>query len=374
VDLNLDSFSLDELVSVAEQKAGAAWGASGADGSSFAEAFWASLDSKEESATPLREQDQRLLKAVFNPHLSDRRKEGDAFVPPDPSPAYLEHLRSLVRQEDTVRERRKQHFFSAAFSADEPGALFPYSWAKTCEIADGRREPATKLELRQDYLAQARTGAFDSALGAATPDLDGVTEDGFRFRTYRLGSVEVRTIQENDGKEVIGAVFSARGPEHLPEVFGERQGQQLQELETIAKVSEYVEADAAHFRSYLVLETSQNTVIVTEKLADGTVAWEENPADVEDRNSLAKFIRSWDCSQCKKNKRHRRRHAGFQKARHLWVRHVPLRPEALRPGRVQLCARPRRPLRLRLRKQGRLAQGRESQAVSEGDEPGEACR
>jgi hypothetical protein len=299
VDLNLDSFSLDEPVRIAEQKAAADWGAAG----TLADAFWASLDSKD-GAKVFSEQDQRLLKAVFNPHLSDRRSEGDAFALPDPSPEYVEHLRCLVRQEDTVREYRKQHFLSASFSADEPGSLFPYSWAKTCEIAVGWTEPGTKLELRPDYLVQARTGTFDQALRAATPDFDRVTEEGLRFRTYRFGSVEVRTTQELGGQEVIGAVFSVRGPASSPQCAdgGERQRRPaVQEHELIAKVSEYVEADAAHFRSYLVLETSEDNVILTEKLADGTVTWEENPVDLEDRNSLAKFIRSWDCSQCKKS-------------------------------------------------------------------------
>merc|ERR1712187_40108 len=35
-------------------------------------------------------------------------------------------------------------------------------------------------------------------------------------------------------------------------------------------------------------------VIVTEKLANGSVAWRENPIDLEERNSLAKVIRTAD--------------------------------------------------------------------------------
>merc|ERR1719401_3093317 len=41
-------------------------------------------------------------------------------------------------------------------------------------------------------------------------------------------------------------------------------------------------------------------MIVTEKCADGTIVWEENPEDLEDRNSLAKFIRSCSCGYGKR--------------------------------------------------------------------------
>merc|ERR1719401_901549 len=41
-------------------------------------------------------------------------------------------------------------------------------------------------------------------------------------------------------------------------------------------------------------------MIVTEKCADGTIVWEENPEDLEDRNSLAKFIQSCSCGYGKR--------------------------------------------------------------------------
>merc|ERR1712187_271937 len=47
--------------------------------------------------------------------------------------------------------------------------------------------------------------------------------------------------------------------------------------------------------SYVVIETNKGNEIVTERLMDGTVTWEENPRDLEDRNSLAKVVRSADC-------------------------------------------------------------------------------
>merc|ERR1712060_322120 len=48
--------------------------------------------------------------------------------------------------------------------------------------------------------------------------------------------------------------------------------------------------------SYVVLETEEGHSIVTEKLPDGMATWQENPQDLEDRNSLAKVIRTTGCA------------------------------------------------------------------------------
>jgi len=45
----------------------------------------------------------------------------------------------------------------------------------------------------------------------------------------------------------------------------------------------------------VVLETEAGHSIVTEKLPDGMATWQEDPKDLEDRNSLAKVLRSADC-------------------------------------------------------------------------------
>merc|ERR1719464_2260981 len=115
-----------------------------------------------------------------------------------------------------------------------------------------------------------------------------------------MGSLEVRTTQEHDGEEVVGAVFSIRASAQTSE--GRKR---MNESEKIIKVSEYVRTDYASLgacrRSYIVLETESGGAVVTEKLSDGTVVWEENPEDLQDRNSLARFIRSGDCSFTKKS-------------------------------------------------------------------------
>merc|ERR1719162_391392 len=49
-------------------------------------------------------------------------------------------------------------------------------------------------------------------------------------------------------------------------------------------------------RYYVVLETANGGTIVTEQLED-SVAWEENVEDLEDRNSLARVVRTGSCNR-----------------------------------------------------------------------------
>mmetsp|Transcript_123591 Transcript_123591/g.384783 ORF Transcript_123591/g.384783 Transcript_123591/m.384783 type:complete len:1284 (+) Transcript_123591:36-3887(+) len=294
VDLNLDRFELDEAVRVQSQMPEGALVGDVMAGANISKAFWSNLSSDK---SVFNSEDQCLLKQVFNPNLSDRRDEGDSFTPPDPSAAYIEKLRRMVKREEKVRQQRRELFFSPKFVASNPGPVFPYSWNSTFEISSGGKSDSGLLKLRPDYLAQA--SMFDHALKSAKPVFDKMTEDGLRFRTYQFGTLEVRTTQEHDGEEVIGAVFSSR-----PDASA--SGRRAEAQEKITKVSEYVQSaskdvvDALSRRSYLVLETSEGNLIVTEKRRDGTITWEENPEDLEDRNSLAKFIRSTACSCSKK--------------------------------------------------------------------------
>lgn len=48
-----------------------------------------------------------------------------------------------------------------------------------------------------------------------------------------------------------------------------------------------------HF--YMVCTTANKTVILTEKLADGSTTWVVNPKNLEDRNSLAKQVFKSEC-------------------------------------------------------------------------------
>merc|ERR1712216_105110 len=49
-------------------------------------------------------------------------------------------------------------------------------------------------------------------LPKAVPEFKKATEDGVLFRIYRLGSLEVRTIQEPRLPETLGAVFLTKAP------------------------------------------------------------------------------------------------------------------------------------------------------------------
>mmetsp|Transcript_20175 Transcript_20175/g.63072 ORF Transcript_20175/g.63072 Transcript_20175/m.63072 type:complete len:646 (+) Transcript_20175:2-1939(+) len=299
VDLNLDRFNLNQPTPLAQKIAGS--------GDSFAAggAFWRSLAARAGSRLPAEE--RSLLQAVFNPCLSDRREEAERFVPPVASPAYLQALRSLVKEEELLRQRRVEHFLSSKFATDDAGPLFPASWAPPLQISHGQPQAEAPeahragglLRARPDYVAR-RAQELACAMQSAVPVFDRRTEDGVRFRVYRLGSLEVRTTQELEGEETIGMVFSVRS-ENQDAAEG-RENQIVGEQERIVKATEYVEKPSQapalspmDCCSYAVLETESGHLLVTERLADGKVTWSENPADLEDRNSLAKVVRSEDC-------------------------------------------------------------------------------
>jgi len=112
-----------------------------------------------------------------------------------------------------------------------------------------------------------------------------------RYRIYRVGSLEVRTVQEADGQEEVGMVFSVeRGLSRDIDAAG------AADSEKIVKVSEYVERGrdgAAHF--FVVAETDAGSVILTETSGDATPVVVENPKELSDRVSLAKTIRVDEC-------------------------------------------------------------------------------
>lgn len=146
-------------------------------------------------------------------------------------------------------------------------------------------------------------------LPAAAPEFEKATEDGTLFRIYRLGSLEVRTVQEPGLPEAIGVVFSARTTAWNSQPS--RGASTLSGEEKIAKGSLYLEAidsqtsarldekwssrlNYCHY--YVVFETEKGNVIVTEMLGDGSAIMAVNPEGVEDRNSLAKrYMTIDDC-------------------------------------------------------------------------------
>jgi len=285
VDLNLDSFNLADTP-VAAREGPLALSEELDDCTAIGSAFWSHLDSAKDSV--LGEEERSFLKEVFHPSLSDRRCEGELFVPPDTSVAYGDALKSLLRKEKEVRQKRKDHFLSAAFVPGEAGPLFPNSWNSQFQIDRGqaakKTQPQVTLERHADFKEAPR---LKSALESSATVFEQHTEDGIYFRIYRLGSLEVRTMQEQGDEEEIGAVFSIRECNEEPRPRAEKD-------EKLEKVTLYVEGSAKEPLYYVVAETESGCIFVTEKLADGTATWEENPRRLADRNSLAKVIRSAD--------------------------------------------------------------------------------
>merc|ERR1719464_547540 len=158
-------------------------------GADMSKAFWSSLSS--ESVTHFSEEDKSLLNRIFNPNLSDRKQEGDLFIPPDTSFAYVQKLRSLVKEEEAMQQRRKEHFCSKDFSVVEPGPLFPASWVSSVKVSCEDTKEST-MQARPEYKAQEEVL---KALKAAVPIFEKVAEDGAKFRIYKIGKLDVRTIQ-----------------------------------------------------------------------------------------------------------------------------------------------------------------------------------
>eukprot|EP00747_Dinoflagellata_sp_TGD_P065016 gnl/TRDRNA2_/TRDRNA2_154167_c0_seq1.p1 gnl/TRDRNA2_/TRDRNA2_154167_c0~~gnl/TRDRNA2_/TRDRNA2_154167_c0_seq1.p1 ORF type:complete len:450 (-),score=97.87 gnl/TRDRNA2_/TRDRNA2_154167_c0_seq1:60-1217(-) len=281
VDLNLDEFDLSTTADVTSTVK------SSDDCLPMGAAFWSDVFGQ--SSSVFKEDDKALLKKIFDAKVCDRYDEGDRFVPPDSGFEYVQKLRSLTREEDAMRQRRMDFFFSEKFVMTEPGPLYPSSWKSAFEITDGRKVP--QVHFRPDYTAEA--SAFEQILKTATPEFEKSSEDGIKFRIYKFGSLEVRTTTKPDEKEIIGAVFSTSAPSTAG-----HQCQQVNGNEVVAKATEYVEKarNVKGHHSYVVLETEHGNMIVSEVLQDGRVAWESNPKDLEDRNSLAKVLRSADCS------------------------------------------------------------------------------
>lgn len=149
------------------------------------------------------------------------------------------------------------------------------------------------LHLRPEYKEQVQP-----LLQSAMPVFDRKTEDGTRFRLYKLGSIEVRTTQEHDEEETVGAVYSTAD-------VAKASGRKAHDNEKIIKVTEYVESptgkvacaktllESCNF--FVFLETERGNVIMTEKLEDGNATWEHNPLTLEVRRSAAKVLNCADC-------------------------------------------------------------------------------
>mmetsp|Transcript_86086 Transcript_86086/g.152043 ORF Transcript_86086/g.152043 Transcript_86086/m.152043 type:complete len:1127 (-) Transcript_86086:71-3451(-) len=298
VDLNLDQFNL----STAEHQTGEVLGSVAEEVSvPIGASFWSDLDLCATDSV-FKKDDRKLLQEIFNPHLSDRREEGNHFTVPDSRFSYIGKLRCLIQEEADVRQKRKDHFLSTEFVAGNAGPIFPQSWTSNVELKKTERAQKAvgarigRLQARSDY--NDRAGQI---VESTTPIFDKSTEDGMRFRIYRVGSVEVRTTQQHGEEEAVGVVFSIRDPRSQEAGSGQKAQFNIDDSELVLKVTEYVERASSNgneteFCYYIALETQEGSIIVSEKLGGHAMAsWEENPSDVEDRNSLARVVRSGDC-------------------------------------------------------------------------------
>merc|ERR1740138_1625316 len=202
VDLNLGEFDLSEATAT-DRHVEALWSEEEAC-LVLGKAFFECVDGfvTEDGIKMFTAKDEKLLKTIFNPNMSDRREEGDRFVPPDNSFAYVQKLRNLVMEEESVQAKRTEHFFSTKFSASEAGALFPSSWTSQLQIARGGMKAVDELHARPEFLAEK--SEVEEIKTSASKAFEKSTEDGMCFRIYRKGGLELRTTQAFDGEETVG--------------------------------------------------------------------------------------------------------------------------------------------------------------------------
>jgi len=301
VDLRLDNFDLSEAKRISPEAQEGSWSGelkSLDDCVAVGEIFWSSLES---DSKIFKDEDRTLLREIFSSKLTDRRSEGDLFSPPDASHTYVTKLRALVKEEESVRQRRRTNFSSKTFNMEEPGFLFPSSWKSSFETSSSEEQRLrSTLVARPEYKDQAAE-ILQDALQDSSPMFEKSTEEGLCFRIYTLGSLEVRSIQEVESEELVVAVFSIKKPEPAGAVQGNKK---VPDQEKVVKATQYVErtlgsvslaAPGAQHHYYVVLETENGNKIRFERLSTGKLAWESGAEDLEDRNSLAKVMHSGKC-------------------------------------------------------------------------------
>eukprot|EP00931_Biecheleriopsis_adriatica_P086789 TRINITY_DN6137_c0_g1_i1.p1 TRINITY_DN6137_c0_g1~~TRINITY_DN6137_c0_g1_i1.p1 ORF type:complete len:1079 (+),score=262.27 TRINITY_DN6137_c0_g1_i1:107-3238(+) len=316
VDMNLDKFSLSEPERFAGSLPPCSASCDSLDARvTLGKAFLRSL--REGGYANLKKEDTELLHGIFKPALADRMGEGDAFIPPDPNMSYVGKVRSLVLEEQALLKKRRAVFCDRAFIPGSAGSEFPRSWTSRFTLDHGLDAASPGVMMaRKSGLVQLHVDSvfqqtlLKDVLPVAAPEFSKATEDGVIFRIYRIGSLEVRTIEEPGLGEEVGVVFSSRAPTW--NIAGKQAVKQVRDDEKVVKARIYIEAidgdtalqldkkwsskrlDYCHY--YVVAETEDANTIVTEMLRDGTAVLALNPEGVEDRNSLAKLMLSMeDC-------------------------------------------------------------------------------
>jgi len=294
VDLNLDEFNISTPSLCSSAGSVSAFAADAPDAcASVASSFWSIVD--EAKQTQLDEEDVELLKDVFHPKLSNRRSEGETFIPPDTSSEYVQRLRQLIKEERTTREHRKDHFFTSSL---QPGSItgqtYPSSWsgALDCgEFATPEGAASLRLNLRD---GKSATALFRNVLETVAPSFCKCTEDGATFRIYQHSGLQIRSVQELDCEEIVGAIFSI-APTQSACAPGKEN---VCPSDKISKVTEFVEGAfrrGKHYNYYLLIETQGEHAIVTETLEDGTTSWDEvSLKELATRNAKAKVTRTED--------------------------------------------------------------------------------
>jgi len=311
VDLNLDKFQLTEP----ERFAGVLPACSAGEGSleasvTLGQAFLKSF--RESSYQVLKDEHKSLLQSVFNSSLADRLQEGDAFIPPDPNEGYVSKLQNLIGEERSKLTRRKSLFFDKSFAVGRAGPEFPASWTAQFIVAQPSQSMASQEALRSSLVQLEADDTFQQSLmkdilPEVAPEFKKVTEDGVIFRTYRLGSLEVRTVQEPNLPETMGVVFLSKAPNwslrRAKGVTDLHHGQKIFKARLYLEGGKYLRENPSGKRlsqchHYVVLHTEHDNVIVMEMQADGSTTTAVNPQALEVRNSLAKLLRKVDdCEQ-----------------------------------------------------------------------------
>merc|ERR1712066_354261 len=98
-----------------------------------------------------------------------------------------------------------------------------------------------------------------------------------------------------DDEEVVGAVYSIA---EAPVEDKSLEAMRALDSDKLTKVTEYVERELSGGRHYfVVLDTQQGYKILTEKIRDGKVIWEESPKTLAGRIAQAKVTWSMACDQ-----------------------------------------------------------------------------
>ena len=273
--------------------------------------FWEAIGFEEWPADagppPFSEEDRRMLRAAFNPALADRQDDGDRFVPPSCSRAYLDKLRKLVAEEARVQHRRREHFLSQGFDVGDAGPLFPHSWRSFFTVACGQakgRDPNDAARARPRRTGADAAAEAEEVRRTAEPAFCKRAEDGTVYRVYRRGELEVRTLQAWDAEcDAVAATFRLGDTEGAGAPRPEPRGsfrREPREQEQVARVTELVEPAPPGlwpcYCAFVVLETERGARIATRMLGDGTVTWEEGPEDLAARESSARVRRTAACS------------------------------------------------------------------------------